>query len=113
MILLSGVSRPVLVDGGSGWSRSGSIALSSFFSISIQTHASNDVSGVGERGLRYCVVSTGATVACAAAASPLHDPFDHGDFRVAYFTLFNCAKKIPDLLSRHQSCIFQRVQLRP
>ena len=41
----------------------------SFSSISTQTRTSDDVSGVVERGLRYCAVSTGATVTCAASRS--------------------------------------------
>ncbi|CAN0377460.1 unnamed protein product [Ascophyllum nodosum] len=65
----SGVSKPVLADGGSSWSRSGSIVPSSFFSISTRTHSSNDGPGVGERGLRYCAVSIGETVPCAASRS--------------------------------------------
>ena len=73
-----GISRPVPADGDSSSVGTGFILPSSFFSVpsffffmSTRTHASSHISGVGERGLRYCAVSAGATVACAASGPHL------------------------------------------
>ena len=48
---------------------------------------------------------------CRLATSLLHEPFKYGEFLIAYFTLFNFADEIAELLSRHRNCILQLLQL--
>ena len=63
-----GVSRPVPADGDSSSPRSGSILPLLLFNL---IHTSDGMSGLGERGLQCCTVSSGVTVTYACVASRL------------------------------------------
>ena len=61
-----GVSRPVPADGDSSSPRPGSILPLLLFNL---IHTSDGMSGLGERGLQYCTVSSGVAVTYACVAS--------------------------------------------